>query len=481
MNKKSVQEVSKHDLLGHFANEPTNHLPGRILGKTDARYWKGRLFRNSYSRAGERREVSDWCIKIAHAGRRETLNLRTPNQAAAAQRAADIYKALVGEGWEPVLEKWKPKPIATAKIATLGDFVSAVTAVSPARSATVWEYAKCLRRIAADVAGLLRDDGRKWDYRTGGADEWRATVDALPLSVLTPEKIQSWRLARVRDAGKSPAAQRSAKTTANSTIRKAKSLFSPKVLRFVQESLVIPPNPFDGVEFFERGSMRYESKIDAAALIEAARSELGGDPAKLEMWKAFVLLMFAGLRKNEADKLRWESVDFMVGLLRIEDHDHFQAKCEASKGSVELDPEVIALLRGWRALDTKGEFVLRSPVPPRENAHHYHYRAFRTFDALQAWLREKGIKARKALHELRKEAGSLVADKHGIFAASRFLRHSDIGITSKHYIDKKQRVTVGLGALLPASPPASKIMEFPGSAFGSESTKARNPSKRRTS
>lgn len=407
--------------------------------------------------------MADWCIKIAHAGKRETLNLHTSNQAAAAQRAADICRMLVGEGWPAVLAKWKPKAVAVAKPAAVGEFIAAVAAVSPARSATVWGYAKALRQIAADVGGLPRNDRRKWDYRTGGAEAWRSMVDALPLGLLTPEKIQAWRLARVRAAGKSPAAQRAAKTTVNSIVRKAKSLFSPKITRFVQGEIVLPPNPFAGVEFFERASSRYVSKMDAAGLIDAARGELAADEAKLEVWKAFVLLMFAGLRKNEADKLRWDSVDFSSGLIRIEDHDHFQAKCEASKGAVELDAEVVAMMRGWRAKHPRAEFVLRSPIKPRDGDRHSHYRAFRSFLALQEWLRTKGVTARKPLHELRKEAGSLVAQRHGVFAASRFLRHADITITSAHYLDKKERVTVGLGALL-AGPDNVVAADFGASA-----------------
>jgi integrase len=196
------------------------------------------------------------------------------------------------------------------------------------------------------------------------------------------------------------------------------------VLKFLSGGLVLPPNPFAGVEFFERASMRYESKIDTPALIEAAQRDLGGVPEDVEAWKAFVPLMFAGLRKNEADKLRWESVDFAAGVLRIEDHEHFQAKCEASKGSIELDAEVVSMLRGWRALDRDGVFVLRSAVAPLANALHYHYRAKRTFDALAAWLKSKGI-------------------------------------TSAHYLDKKQRVTVGLGGLLSAPMTASNVTAFP--------------------
>ena len=51
---------------------------------------------------------------------------------------------------------------------------------------------------------------------------------------------------------------------------------------------------------------------------------------------------------------------------------------------------------------------------------------------------------KRPIHELRKEAGSLVAAEYGIFEASRFLRHSDIRITSQVYLDKKRRVTPSL-------------------------------------
>ena len=60
----------------------------------------------------------------------------------------------------------------------------------------------------------------------------------------------------------------------------------------------------------------------------------------------------------------------------------------------------------------------------------------------------EGVAVRLAIHELRKEAGSIVATQSGIHAASRFLRHADIQITAAHYADHKERITVPLGALL---------------------------------
>ena len=450
MNKINVQQTSKQGEFG-ISGGPVQDTKSRTqkgFGKTDARYWKTRLYRNSSTRDGKRYFVAHWCIKIAHGGRRETVNLRTANQAAAAQKAADFYKGLMRRGWDEMLAEWKPKPVEAPTPATVGEFIAAAAAISSARAPTVWEYGGSLRRIAADVAGISRDDPKKWAGRTGGAQAWRDKVDTLPLDLLTPAAVHRWRLGRIKAVSDNPLALRAMKTTVNSTLRKAKSLFSPKIIRHIGGGLILPPNPFNEAEFFERPSMRYQSKINAPELIAAARKELGGDMAWLECWKAFVLLMFAGLRKNEADKLRWASVDCGAGLIRIEDHEHFQAKCEASKDAVEIDGEVVALLTSWRALDPTGVYVLRSPIAPILIGRQRHYRAPRTFEALADWLKGKGVTARKALHELRKEAGSLVEQKHGIYAASRFLRHANISTTSAHYLDKKERVTLGLGSLL---------------------------------
>jgi hypothetical protein len=90
-----------------------------------------------------------------------------------------------------------------------------------------------------------------------------------------------------------------------------------------------------------------------------------------------------------------------------------------------------------------------------------------------AWLRLKGVDNANPLHTLRKEFGSEMNRQHGIHAASSSLRHAGIGITALHYVDKRSRVTVGLGGLLKAksvaidrkkktrSPGGPKVVPFP--------------------
>jgi hypothetical protein len=56
------------------------------------------------------------------------------------------------------------------------------------------------------------------------------------------------------------------------------------------------------------------------------------------------------------------------------------------------------------------------------------------------------------LHTLRKEYGSQVCAQFGIHAASRALRHADIGVTAQFYTDSRARISSGLGHLLAPAP-----------------------------
>jgi integrase len=166
-----------------------------------------------------------------------------------------------------------------------------------------------------------------------------------------------------------------------------------------------------------------------------------------EQLKIFLLATMAGLRRNEIDKLQWSAFRWNEEVIRIEETEHFAPKSSDGAGDVPVDKELLAIFRGWYAKATDA-FVIEANSEARSATTYAHYRAQPDFDALTVWLRAQGVTAIKPLHELRKEFGSQLCAKYGIYAASRMLRHADIRVTAQHYLDTKERTPIGFGNLL---------------------------------
>ena len=436
LNKKSAVKVQK--------GSPT-------LGKGDARFWmqNGKLVRRNGS--------PNYSFQIQFKGRRLTFTSRTANKDAAARFAAGVYLDLLGVGLDATLQKHRPEERgenpAERPIATVGEWIVAAEKVSQTKGATFHSYATALRKITGDLLEVKRSK-KRFGPHSGGARKYREVVDAAGLDLLSPTALQSWRLAYVAKA-KNPKAEASRMTSCNSTIRMARSLFAPKVVKFITDLRLPEPLPFAGVEFYPRQSAKYFSRIDPKELLQSAREELSErDPAA---FLAMILALAAGLRRGEIDSLCWGQVDFNRQLIRVEETERGGLKSRDSRAEVPIDENVVAILRGFHAKlksrDTAGVFVV--PGAGEQGGHKKwgrQYRADAVFTRLTDWLRTKGVDARKPLHELRKELGALVTAEHGIYAASRVLRHADVSTTARHYSDLKTRPVVNVGAwLLPGN------------------------------
>ena len=420
----------------------------RRAGRAHVDYWTPRLTKRSYQdRDGRTVEIPEWQIRVAHLKRREWFNTGTPNRAAAAGRARDIYLSLIAAGWDATLAKFKPDSDAAPRLnLTVGAYLSAVKDTGYLRPRTFLNYQNCFRTLVSETFGVKGDES-KFDYRSAdnGNRKWTDRVDSIRLERLTPVRVTEWQQRRVRKAGHSPAAIASAKRTTNSYVRCARSLFSKEIRKRLKGVQLPAPLPFADVELFEQGSVKYVSKVDVHALIAAARSEL-----KLsvpEVYKAFLLGLFAGMRRAEIDGAEWRMVDWQNHVIRLEETEWLHLKTQDSAGEITLDAEVIGELREHMPA-SQSPFIITSARPPRNDSARPYYRCELIFDRLNEWLRGKGVKANKPLHEMRKEIGALVATQHGIYAASRFLRHSDITTTARHYAQHKARISVGLGKLL---------------------------------
>ena len=71
-------------------------------------------------------------------------------------------------------------------------------------------------------------------------------------------------------AAQCPARQRSARISCNSAIRQARALFSRKMMKFIRSVALPDPLPFVGAEFYPRESLKYQSKLDPAVLLQSA-------------------------------------------------------------------------------------------------------------------------------------------------------------------------------------------------------------------
>jgi integrase len=444
----TTEHTAEHQSTG-LNKKSGRKVPGKraALSKADARFWLPRLFKWEDS--------PNYSIRIQFRGRRVAFTLGTGNKDAAARRAAGIYNNLLTLGIDVTLSRHRAQgPEVPAAAASVGQWIEAAHRVFDGKPATFAAYARSLRAIAADIATVQRQR-----HSRERVLQFRRQIDAAPLSILTPEAIQAWRIRFVQRKGGNPARQRSARISANSIIRQARSLFAKKHRKFIHGLLLPDPLPFADIEFYPRESMRYQSKIDPVVLLCRAQESLAGDDP--ESFKILILALGAGLRRGEIDRLLWRQVDCNAGVIHVEATEAGDLKSADSAGEVAIDETLCEILQGFKAR-ASSQFVIEGPDVEKANsrAWGHAYRCTSKFEKLSFWLRANGVEGNKPLHTLRKESGSIIATKAGIYAASKFLRHADIGVTAAHYTDHKERVTVDMGALLAPTKVASLPSPF---------------------
>jgi integrase len=412
-----------------------------------------------------------YVVRIGYGGRRTTFPLGTAKKTEAAAKARDIYSFITVNGMDASLAQFK-KSVERSSPAILGEYLVQAEKHLEVRPKTFAAYAAVVRRIAADIAGLEPNNAR-FDYQAGGRDAWRRRVDGIKLDLLTPKNIRDWRT-RFLDRAKGDSVKlKAARNSVSSFIRAGKALFSKQVLKNI-ELKGIERSPFADIEV-KQPSLRYRSEIDFEKLLKAASTELapkvstpspstarrtqrsakresrrafrqGRDSSNSELFKIFLLCATAGLRRSEVDTLEWFAFHFQENFIRITTTRFFEGKSEASHDDVYLDPEISALFRGFYS-QRKSKFVIESPLPPKSRAKYEYYRCQRLFEQLIGWLRQHGVNTKSPIHTLRKEYGSQLTKTHGIFVASRALRHSSVQTTERFYASQKGRVSLGLGHL----------------------------------
>jgi integrase len=453
-NLKSGSKVAAKN-TSHQNTSKTSAWAGRWtnLASDHSKRWEKRL----YTPKSGGVQIGKLAVRIQHLGEREEFRFNITNRRAAAVQALDVFRFLKANGWKATRAKFKPDAEGQPKLdVTVGDYLAAVDGTRRLRTRTFDNYRRCLRTVIAESFRIRPKKGEsKYDYRTGGHAAWTQRIDEIRLERLTPDVLKRWKRERIASMGHAPAALASARRTVNSYIRCARSLFTPAVVREIGSLKLPMPLPFHGVELEESGSQKYISRINVQSLIAAAKNELKS--ADAEAYKVFLLGLFSGMRKAEIDAAEWRMLDFDANVIRLEETEWLHLKTRDSAADITVDAEVMRELRALMPAPTTkrapwSQFILQSQHAPQPDSLRPYYRAEETFDRLNTWLRAKGIRANKPLHELRKEVGAVIATEQGIYAASKFLRHSDITTTARHYADQKARINVGLGKFLDTMP-----------------------------
>lgn len=437
--------------------------------------------------------MPEWQVQLARDGRQRWIQLGTANKITAARLARDAWLKLKTQGWEAV----KPERERIVD-ATVGEFLDTVRAEADLLPVTFGIYARKFRRL---VAGVMRIDGgrAKHDHYGNGYKDWLARINAVKLSRLTPDAVQRWKTRYIAAASTNPLKERRTRRTVASVLRSSKALFAEKIVSKLHMDLP-DPLPLAGVDIPRATSSQYVSKIEPLLLFQQAEREMLSPTDEMlrtsveaalnkvesakhekrqralkegnkmrawspgpelrekwiaegiererdqqpEMFKAFCLALFAGLRRDEIDTLTWKQIDFTNHTIRIETNEFTRAKSEGSEAAVDIDPAFTERLRVWMQ-ESKSKFVISVDGEEKTDvSSYYHYRCDRMFKRLTTWLQAHGVEDRNALHTLRKEFGTQINRSHGLFAASAALRHASIQLTRAVYIAKKDRAVFAM-------------------------------------
>lgn len=441
-NRESGQEVAK--ILHLTERSGRRDFARRQLSKTHKDYWRARLEKRCYTSAGKLAEVNEWSVRVQHLGKRRGIALGTSNAEAAAVKARDFYLAVCAKGWDAAEAEFNPEMIVRHDDPTVGQFLQEVEAKADLKSKTFRNYSSYFRRIVADIFGL-GETSDKFSHRNGKRKAWVEKVDKVRLAAVTPARIEEWRKRYIRAAEDNPVRQGSATRSANSYLRCARSLFSKQWLRKLKVRL---PEvlPFHEIVIKKSRPPKYQSTINPAKLLQEARGNLAA--LNPEAYKVFLLAFGAGLRKGEIDALECKHLRLDHGVVVVEPTEFHDTKTEESEAAVEVDQVLAQELK--RLMPVASRFYVVADAPPRPGLNRQYYRAESVFQGLYKWLSEQGVKTPRPLHTLRKEFGSMINSRFGLFAAMTALRHSNITTTSEYYVDNKRRIAFPVAELFEA-------------------------------
>lgn len=417
-------------------------------GMGTVNYWKSRLYRNTYrDRNGAKVEVPEYYVRMRFDGITRQVRLDHSNRDAAAEQALTLFHRLQGEGWAAIERRKLRLPASQSIDGFIETFKRAAQRMEGApRAISITAYAKNLN--------LLCRYGKITDLR-------QLTHEAI-------ERARDNYRAAARKAGRPEA---SLTNTLSTMTRNAAACFSRKAREQMRKDGLTVENPFAGISC--KSDIQPVVKLPddiVDSIWEEAHLLRDGDPnageVRLDLYRrkyrkvhegrepgrwipidwrephpdayAALLLAFGcGLRANECDKARWSWFSKKGGEwhIGVREEVDFKPKGGTSR-EIKVPADLCEALAATR--NDTGLYVIGGPASTDSTTKGGGlYRRPNTFRVVNEWLRKHGVEAGnkhgKPLHRLRKQFGSEVATRFGLFHAQKLLGHSSPDITTRHY------------------------------------------------
>ena len=453
VTSKAKSDKGEHNLVRRQANDKASE-PVRVRSaEGTAAYWRAKLFRNTYrSHNGATVEIPEYYVRMRRDGVTKRVRLRSADKDVAADAALALASRLAREGWSAVTAGSARLPCSPSIDQFCEAFKEATASFEkPIRPVTVKLYVRHLRQICA-------------------------LDNVITLRELTPTSVQ-----RARDAYKAKARKEKRDETAviNSLgiiTGNAKACFQSEALAIMARKGWIVENPFKDIQ---RTTINRPVTALPREVVERIWSELpllrDGDPkapapdiarykasyskkhgGRVARWLpadfrqphpasycAVLLSLGLGLRANECDKARWSWLQFDAKgecFLKIAEESDFKPKGGTLR-LLRVPADLYAELVKART-DMSSPYIMGGQ--PRETVkkdgtanENVEYRCREAIRIANEWLAERGVEAGnvhgKKLHGLRKQFGSEVATRFGLFAAQKLLGHASPITTSQHY------------------------------------------------
>lgn len=250
------------------------------------------------------------------------------------------------------------------------------------------------------------------------------STQARRLADVTSQSIERFKRERLA-AGNS-------KSTINTALSSIKAIYN----RAIKLGLYTGPNPVDGVETYTLTKIlpHYHTEEELLHLLETAQAH-DKEPLNRGVHSEWVVLLggWAGLRYEEISVIRWDWFDFnngkgnqplicvrqIPGVFEPKDHE-------------ERDIPMCERIRDAFYRHRKKEGYVFVSTQPSQGRNRYR---FDPRKALLSVLREAELTTKQPFNRLRHSYGSILVQRGvPLIEVSRYLGHSSVKVTEKHYI-----------------------------------------------